>query len=144
MVERAPKKDIFKKPSLVAEKGEFLRVAQAFGIEDSVLFYSAENEGKIVTLDDDTWSMLENSDSYHIPKDGHEIAAALAEESGRDYHVVADAIYGGVMVGEPLDAPIVMKIGERYHLVSGNTRLMAARAYGVTPNVLLFEVDQVN
>ena len=40
-----------------------------------------------------------------------------------------------------LDAPIVMKIGDLYHLVAGNTRRMVAKAAGVTPRVLLFSVE---
>lgn len=141
MFEKPSTREVFKKPDIQAEKGEFERVGQLFGIDDSVLMYLAQAEGSMVPLTDDLWSTLSNSDSFDIPVEGHDVAERLAQSNGRDYHAVADRMYAGLVSGEALDAPIIMKHGNQYHVVSGNTRLMAARAYGVTPPVWLFEVD---
>ncbi|MFT5849903.1 MAG: ParB-like chromosome segregation protein Spo0J, partial [Patiriisocius sp.] len=55
----------------------------------------------------------------------------------RDWELLRDRLQSG----QATDAPIVMKFGDRYHLVAGNTRLMAAKALGVRPQILLFEID---
>ena len=134
-------KNVFSKPDLYAEKGEFERVANTFNIDSSVLLWAAE-QGKMVTLNEDIWSVLQNSDSFSLHKDDHEAAQTLANFAERNYHEVAEALYAGVAAEKPISAPIVMKYDDdQYHLVSGNTRLMVARAYGVTPKVWLFEVD---
>jgi 5'(3')-deoxyribonucleotidase len=36
--------------------------------------------------------------------------------------------------------PMILKFGDRYHLVAGNTRLCTAAAMGMTPKVLIAEV----
>ena len=36
--------------------------------------------------------------------------------------------------------PMILKFGDRYHLVAGNTRLCTAAALGMTPKVLIAEV----
>lgn len=63
--------------------------------------------------------------------------AEFSDEASRDWMKLRDAI----SARRPLNAPIIMQLSERYHLVSGNTRLMVARAAGITPTVLLFTVD---
>jgi hypothetical protein len=133
-------KEVFSKPDIFSEKGEFERVADTFNIDSSVLLWSAQ-QGSMTQLTEDIWSTLQNTDSYSVEKDDHDTAHQHAESVGRNYRVVAEAIYAGVANNEPIHAPIVMKIGNAYHLVSGNTRLMAARAYGVAPKVWLFEVE---
>ena len=137
MSEKSPGREVFRKPNLETERGEFVRVGSAFGIDDSVLMYQAEHEGSMIKLTDDMWSQVRNTESYHVAVDGHDEAAEIALRHSRNYHAVAEQMYT-----EPIDAPIIMKYGDIYHLVSGNTRLMAARAYGVTPNVWMFEVEE--
>lgn len=62
--------------------------------------------------------------------------ADYAGQVGRDWQ----SIKSGVERGQAYDAPIVMKYRDTYHLVSGNTRLMVAKALGRKPQVWLFEV----
>ena len=126
----------FKWPDIEAEWGEFDRVAKRFEIDESVLMFQARN-GELVDLDEDMWSNLENTDSNRFLPGGLEAAHRFAAEVGRDSHNLLHKIEAG----EALDAPIIMQIGDIYHLVAGNTRLMVARAKGVTPKVLLFSVD---
>jgi hypothetical protein len=144
MVERAPIKEIFSAPNIRAEKEGFTRVARQCDIDESVLLYTAEYEGKMVTLTDEVWGQLEDTNSYTIDPNEHDVAAEHALADGKDYHAVADAMYAGLMAGKPIDAPIIMKQGEMYYLISGNSRLMAARAYGVMPPVWMFEVEPAN
>lgn len=133
-------KEVFSKPDIFSEKGEFERVASTFNIDSSVLLWSAQ-QGSMTQLTEDIWSTLQNTDSFSVEKDDHDTATQHTESIGSDYREVAEAIYAGVANNQLIHAPIVMKIGNLYHLVSGDTRLMAARAYGVTPKIWMFEVD---
>ena len=36
--------------------------------------------------------------------------------------------------------PLILKFGDRYHLVAGNTRLCTAAAMGVNPKVIIGEL----
>ncbi len=126
----------FKWPDIEAEGGEFERVAKKFEIDESVLMFQAR-DGELVDLDEDMWSNLENTDSNRFSPGDLETAHRFAAEAGRDSHNLLHRIE----TGETLDAPIIMQIGDTYHLVAGNTRLMVARAKGIRPKVLLFSVD---
>lgn len=75
--------------------------------------------------------ILRGAKGFHVERNAFHI--------GRDWESVKTALEGGV----PLDAPIIMKRGDQTHLVSGNTRLMVARAMGIRPQVWVFEVDGV-
>lgn len=127
----------FKYPDIFAESGELERVGNKFGIELSVLEYLAQ-AGELVTLDSDIWSNLENTDSNEVQVGDWDQVAKLSAQVGRDWEDLKNKIEKGTA----LQAPIVMKYGNKYHLVSGNTRLMVARAKGIVPKVLLFEIDQ--
>lgn len=131
-------KSLFQYPDVMSEKGEFERVASAFNLDVSVLLFSAQ-DAKLVSLNDDVWENLENTDSGDIEVDGWEKVRECSESQPqlRDWELLRDRLQSG----QATDAPIVMKFGDRYHLVAGNTRLMAAKALGVRPQILLFEID---
>jgi hypothetical protein len=132
----------FKYPNILKEEGEFDRVAQTFGIESSVLMFQAES-GELVQLDDEVLNRLENTDANSFEVGDWEAVHDHSNPDGekkRDWEDIKNKLDGGTI----LDAPIIMKFGERYHLVSGNTRLMVARAKGISPKVLIFEVDIQN
>jgi hypothetical protein len=132
-------KEQFKYPNIMKEEGEFERVAQTFGIEASVLMFQAQN-GELVQLDNDVWDKLENTDANSFEAGDWEAVHDHSNPDGekkRDWEDLKNKLDDGAV----LNAPIIMKFGERYHLVSGNTRLMVARAKGISPKVLIFEVD---
>lgn len=136
MFEKPMMRELFRKPNIQSEVGEFKRTGLKFNIDDSVLMYQAENNGILIPLTDDLWRSLDNTNSYQIKRGDHEAASELATSVGRDYKAVSEEMYV-----QPVDAPIIIKFGNKLYLIAGNTRLMASRAYGVTPNVWLFEVD---
>lgn len=127
---------VFKYPSIEREEGEFERVAQTFGIETSVLMFQARN-GELITLNEKLWQKLENTDSNRFETGDWEKVEEFSNSVDRDWNDLKNKLAAGTQ----LDAPIIMQFGDRYHLVSGNTRLMVARAEGLKPTVLLFEVD---
>jgi hypothetical protein len=130
--------ELFKKPDFIDELGEFKRVADVFGVDESVLLFLAE-EGKMEYLSDEVWSKLENTDSFSI-KEGDWAgveAHSSAHTPRRDWEVIKH----GIESNEQVPAPIIVKKGDVYHLVSGNTRLMVCRTLGVVPRVWLFEIN---
>ncbi len=128
--------DNFKKPDVLAERGEFTRVAATFGFDEGVLMHVASNEGRLVPLSAVVWNELDNTDSNRFEIGEWSAVAEHATAVGRDWQTIKEAFEKG----QQYDAPIVMKFRDAYHLVSGNTRLMVARALGIEPRVWLFEV----
>lgn len=78
------KQDNFKYPDIFSESGEFERVAKEFGVELSVLEYQAQN-GSLVTLEEDTWNSLENTDSHSIETGGWREVEELSSQVNRDW-----------------------------------------------------------
>jgi hypothetical protein len=121
------------KPSLEHEEGEVKRTAETLKIPPKKLL-SAFDGAKVEALSDKDWSRLENTDSYDT--DTFEKADALAREYDRG---IAKVVKG---MGGTLPAPIVLfRKGEPPYLVGGNTRLMAARAFGAKPQVLALRLS---
>jgi len=120
------------KPDINEEIGEVERTADDLGVDKKKLV-SAAKRGELETLDDKTWSRMENTDSYDT--DTIEKAAKLAEEYDRDIRSVVKGM------GGKLPAPIVLiRKGKAPYLIGGNTRLMTSRAFGVKPKVLMVRV----
>ncbi len=138
MFENDPVTVHFKEPDIFKEKGELERVAEKYEIDSSVLIYQAQ-QGKMRMLSESVWSTLDNTDSYDIEAGDWGTVEHNAFQVGRDWQSVKTALETGVL----LDAPIIMKQGDKTHLVSGNTRLMVARAMGIRPVVWVFEVEEV-
>jgi hypothetical protein len=123
-------------PDTLAERGEFARVAETFSFDEGVLMHLAKTNGRMVDLTSAIWNELDNTDSNRFEVGDWAAVADHAGHVGRDWQSIKD----GVVHGQSYDAPIVMKYRDKCHLVSGNTRLMVARALGLKPRVWLFEV----
>ncbi len=124
-------KELFKFPNIEAERGEFERVADTFDVDTDSLMFLAE-EASLVSLDDDMWKNLHNTDSNKFGKGDWDEVERYSLEYKRDWKSLKSEIeHGGV-----LEAPIILEIDGILHLISGNTRLMIARAFGITPKVL--------
>ncbi len=135
------KRSIFFSPSILKEElGEIERTAKIFKSEDAKgfmkKFIERAEKGNLVDLTEDIWAKLENTDSYDIPVGGFEVVQHNAEQVGREWKSKKKALENEVL----MPAPIVLKFGERYHKVAGNTRLMLARAMGGTPKVLIVDM----
>jgi hypothetical protein len=128
--------NVFKYPNIASEQGEFQRVSTEFGIDTSVLEYLAQN-GKLIELSEDLWQILENTDSRDIFPGDYKKVAELSGQVNRDWETIHQAL----LSRRAIEAPIIMKHGSKYHLISGNTRLMVAKAMEIKPTVLLFETE---
>jgi hypothetical protein len=120
----------WKKPDIEEEQGEIERTALDLGIDNYEDLMERAKKSKLEPLTDEVWSQLQNTDSYDT--DTVKKADRLAREYNRDIASVFDGM------GKELPAPIVLfRKGKRPYLVGGNTRLMASRAFGHTPKVLI-------
>jgi len=152
MKERIPNTPSFIVPDLGKERGEIGRVAQeVFNLNDPeevrrfcARFLDAAKNAPLVELSEDVWSKLENTDSYEIaPNDWDRVndhAVAGHPDSPRNWKS-CKTLYEE---GDAIEAPVILKTGATLHLVAGNTRLMVARALGITPKVLMVEIGENN
>ena len=124
------------KPLMSEEHEEMERTSEDLGID----LHEIEDEyqkGSLVELTDNIWGKMENTDSWGI--ESLEDARRYAEDYGKDIERIVE----GFESGEELPAPIVLiKPDGVPYLVAGNTRLMVARALGVTPKVVMVRVEK--
>jgi hypothetical protein len=124
----------WKRPSWSDEYGEFERVGDEMKIDVGML-KGAFDQGRLIPLTDDIWSILDNTDSWAIQS--MEEVLKYSATYGRDIKRIIIGLQSNV----DMPAPIVLKFsGNQYTLVGGNTRLMAAKALNIRPYVWLMEV----
>ena len=121
-------------PIIKAENEEIERTAKELGLPYDVVYNSFVN-GDEVTLTDEMWSRLENTDSYDI--NSEEEAIELARQYGKDYQSILSA--------EKTPPALILQYSpNKFYLVGGNTRLMFARAKGINPQVILATIEPLN
>jgi len=121
-------------PILQAENEEIERTADELGLPYDVV-YNSFASGKEVTLTDEMWSRLENTDSYDI--NSEEEAIELAQYYGKDIQ--------SILAAEKTPPALILQYSpNKYYLVGGNTRLMVARAKGINPQVILGTIEPLN
>ena len=89
-----------------------------------------------VKLTDDIWSKLENTESNQIKKDEMKKVVEIAKK----YDKTSPYVLKKALVKDEYERPIILKFGDRYHLVAGNTRLSTAAAIGMKPQVIIAEI----
>ena len=128
----------WRKPLISEEMPEFERTAVDLRINLRLLT-SAFDSGELVELANWIWCLMVNTDSNEVFSIAE--AEAKAELYGRDIA----RVFRGMTSHAILPAPIVLVRGdERPYLVSGNTRLMAARVLNVRPKVWLIRMEASN
>jgi hypothetical protein len=141
-IESNSSNEAFVFPSIESEIGEIRRVAKLFSeskpSEFEQTFIERSKQAQLTELDENQWGALENTDSHDITQGDWEAVQQHAEahEISRDWQSLRSKIEQGVS----LDAPIIVRVGTVLHLVSGNTRLMVARAAGISPHILLVDM----
>lgn len=133
-------------PNVRRERGEIERVAQTYRplhptsfVQD---FLEKAQQASLVNLSEEMWSLLDNTDSFDIPINGWEQVAAHIDHTNHETGATRDweDLKIKMEQGKELDAPIILKQVNDMHVVSGNTRLMVARALGKVPKVLLVDM----
>lgn len=89
-----------------------------------------------VTIPKEVWSKLENTESNEFKKGDIGKVFQMAKKYGKSHpSKLKNAIKSG-----DYKRPLILKFGNRYHLVAGNTRLSTAAAIGIIPQVLIGEI----
>ena len=123
------------------EMDEFERAVQDLsrneGIDTSVEdVVNSFTKAKEVTLTNDIWSKLENTESNEIKKGEMKKVVDLAKK----YNKTKPVELRKLILSGDYRRPLIIKFGDRYHLVAGNTRLCTAAALGVKPKVLIGQI----
>ena len=131
------------KPDIEGEMDEFQRISQDLR-RDEKIDISVEElvrafEGlKEETLTDDVWPKLENTESNEIEKGDIEAVNDIAKMYNKtDPKKLIKVIKSG-----EYRRPLILKMGDRYILIAGNTRLCTAAAMGVNPKVFIGEIGE--
>ena len=131
------------KPDIEGEMDEFQRLSQDLR-RDEKIDISVEElvrsfEGlKEQTLTDDVWPKLENTESNEIEKGDIEAVNDIAKMYNKtNPKKLIKAIKSG-----DYHRPLILKMGDRYILIAGNTRLCTAAAIGVNPMVFIGEIGE--
>lgn len=125
-------------PDIERELGEIERTAKTFSplgfTEMQMRILNALDKGEAMDLTDDIWSQLENTDSWDITPGQMESVLYHTDHSGRDPIRIENAIRDSTPL--PMPIIIIQEDGTPYK-IAGNTRLMVARALGITPKVFV-------
>ncbi len=131
-------------PRVERESGEIERVAAVFDHDPKEFgpaFCEVAERTDLVELSEDVWSHLENTDSFGIKVGDWNAVQEHAVDGHPEHHRDWNFHKTTMESGGDVEASIICKSGGIYHLVSGNTRLMVARALGVTPHVLIVDMS---
>jgi hypothetical protein len=91
---------------------------------------------KEVSIPKDVWEKLENTESNTFRKGEIKKVVDMANK----YDKTNPLELKKILKRGDYRRPMILKFGDRYHLVSGNTRLSTAAAMGIVPQVLIAEV----
>jgi len=89
-----------------------------------------------VRIPKEVWENLENTESNQIEKGEMDKVVELAKKYNKSN---PNELKHALMSGD-YNRPLIVKFGNRYHLVAGNTRLCTAAALGVQPKVIIAEI----
>lgn len=133
------------KPDLKNEMDELQRAAQDLSRDDNFdvsveQLVKAFNNSKEETLTNDIWSKLENTESNEIQKGDTNAVMKIAQM----YNKTSPKVLSRAIIKGEYKRPLIVKFGDRYHLVAGNTRLCTAAALGVSPKVFIARIEEMN
>jgi ElaB/YqjD/DUF883 family membrane-anchored ribosome-binding protein len=96
----------------------------------------AFTKAKEIVIPKDVWLKLENTESNQIKKGEMKKVVDIAKK----YNKTSPLKLKKALVKDEYNPPLILKFGDRYHLVAGNTRLCTAAALGMRPRVIIAEV----
>lgn len=97
---------------------------------------NAFTNGNEMEITDEIWSKLENTESNEIKKGQFKKVESIAKQ----YNKTSPSKLKKSLSNGDYNPPLILKFGDRYHLVAGNTRLCTAAAMGVKPRVIIGEI----
>jgi hypothetical protein len=133
------------RPDLEGEMDELQRAVQDLSRDENIeisveQLVKAFNKSKEETLTNDIWGKLENTESNEIQKGDTNAVMKIAKM----YNKTSPKILAKAIVKGEYNRPLILKLGERYILIAGNTRLCTAAAIGVSPKVFIARIEEMN
>jgi hypothetical protein len=130
------------RPDIEGEMDELQRVSQDLSRDENINIsvedlVKAFNESNEETLIKDIWSKLENTESNEIEKGDWDSVMEIA----KNYKKTNPKKLKKVIENGDYKRPLILKLGDRYILVAGNTRLCTAAAMGVEPKVFIGKIQ---
>lgn len=112
-------------------------LSRNYGVDTSVKdIVKAFRNGVEIEIPFEVWRKLENTHSNEIKMGEMDKVRKIAKEFNKTNPTkLSKALLGG-----DYHRPMILKFGDRYYLVAGNTRLSTAAALGMTPMVLIGEI----
>lgn len=128
-------------PYIKSEMDEIERAAQDLSRDENLDISVKElvkkfNNSQPQVLSDKVWQKLENTESDKIKKGDMESVEQLAKKYNK---TSPKKLEKSLKTGE-YEPPLIIKFGNRYHLVAGNTRLCTAAALGINPKVIMVKI----
>ena len=126
------------RPDIQGEIEELQRVTQYLNRDEGLDItvndlVNAFQKSKEITLDNETWSQLENTESNEIEKGNFDAVMDIAKKYNKSNpKKLAEKLKSG-----DYNRPLIVKFGDRYHVVAGNTRLSTSAALGLNPKVFI-------
>ena len=112
-------------------------LSRNYGVNTSVDdVVDAFRNGVEIEIPFEVWGKLENTHSNQIKMGEMDKVRKIAKE----FNKTNPAKLSKALMGGTYDRPMILKFGDRYYLVAGNTRLSTAAALGMTPMVLIGEI----
>lgn len=105
-------------------------------VDDIVKAFKKSEE---ITLTNDIWKNLENTESNEINKGDWESVFDIA----KTYKKTNPKKLKLSLENDTYKRPLILKINDRYILVAGNTRLSTAAAMGMNPKVFIANLDMI-
>lgn len=151
---QSPEKSVnWIRPNLQNERSEIERTLREF-ISIELTDTDIEKLTEIIEatptieLTDEEWEKLDNTDSFHNVRPDHiedveEIIEKYNQDQSRGNQRSVELLVDGFNRGKEMEIPVILKNekGET-HLISGNTRLMVARALKIRPRVIIAEFQK--
>jgi hypothetical protein len=134
-----------KRPDIEGEMDELQRAVQDLSRDEDVdisveQLVKAFNSSKEETLTNDIWGKLENTESNEIQKGDTNAVMKIAKM----YNKTSPKILAKAIMKGEYNRPLILKLGDRYILVAGNTRLSTAAAIGVSPKVFIARIENID
>ena len=131
------KKDIKKERDDIERAVQDLNRFHNFDVSYEEMVKEIENTSP-VELDKEIWRKLENTESNDIEKDGFDKVFDIANKYNKSNPLkLKKKFQNGTY-----NCPLIVRFDDRYWLVAGNTRLCTAAAMGMTPLVIIADLNK--
>jgi hypothetical protein len=134
---RESRKDIKKERDDIERAVQDLNRFHNFDVSYEEMVKEIENTSP-VELDKEIWRKLENTESNQIEKGGYDKVFDISNKYNKSNPLKLKKKF----LDGTYNCPLIVRFDDRYWLVAGNTRLCTAAAMGMTPLVIIADLNK--